>query len=92
MRIREVVNLSLKLMLRNRLRSALTILGIVIGIASIIIVFSAGEGIRSLITSQIESLELILFILRAKFLISKKVRKLLVKVLVRWLAEFRLLL
>lgn len=55
MRIREVVNLSLKLMLRNRLRSALTILGIVIGIASIIIVFSAGEGIRSLITSQIES-------------------------------------
>ena len=67
MRIREVVNLSLKLMLRNRLRSALTILGIVIGIASIIIVFSAGEGIRSLITSQIESLELILFILRAKF-------------------------
>ena len=42
-------------MLKNRLRSALTVLGMVIGIASIIIVFSAGEGIRSLIVGQIEA-------------------------------------
>ena len=39
----------------NKTRTALTILGMVIGIASVIIVFSAGEGINSLITGEIES-------------------------------------
>lgn len=42
-------------MLKNKMRTALTVLGMVIGIASIVIVFSAGEGIRSLIVGQIES-------------------------------------
>ena len=51
----EVVRLSLLSMARNRLRTALTVLGMVIGVASIIIVFSAGEGIRSLIVGQIEA-------------------------------------
>lgn len=55
MKIREVVKLSLMSMFRNKTRTALTVLGMVIGIASIIIVFSAGEGIRSLIVNQIES-------------------------------------
>ena len=39
----------------NLVRTGLTGLGIVIGIASVIIVFSAGEGIRGLVLSQIES-------------------------------------
>lgn len=39
----------------NKLRTALTVLGIVIGIASVIIVFSAGEGIKGLVFGQIES-------------------------------------
>jgi len=39
----------------NKVRTALTILGVVIGIASVIIVYSAGEGINSLIVGQIES-------------------------------------
>jgi putative ABC transport system permease protein len=51
----EVVRLSLLSMARNRLRTALTVLGMVIGVASIIIVFSAGEGIRTLIVGQIEA-------------------------------------
>ena len=55
MKIREVVKLSLLSMLRNKTRTALTVLGMVIGIASIVIVFSAGEGIRSLIVGQIEA-------------------------------------
>ena len=38
----------------NKLRTSLTVLGIVIGIASVIIVYSAGEGINSLITGEIE--------------------------------------
>ena len=39
----------------NKIRTALTVLGMVIGIASVIIVFSAGEGINSLIVGEIES-------------------------------------
>jgi len=39
----------------NMARSSLTVLGVVIGIASVIIVYSAGEGIRDLIMSQVES-------------------------------------
>lgn len=39
----------------NRSRTALTVTGLVIGVASIFMVFSAGEGLESLITGQIES-------------------------------------
>ncbi len=39
----------------NKVRTALTVLGMVIGIASVIIVFSAGEGINGLIVGEIES-------------------------------------
>lgn len=39
----------------NKTRTALTVLGMVIGIASVIIVFSAGEGIKQLIVGQVES-------------------------------------
>ncbi|MFA6106425.1 MAG: ABC transporter permease [Patescibacteria group bacterium] len=39
----------------NKGRTALAILGIVIGIASVIIVFSAGEGIRRLVVGQVEA-------------------------------------
>ncbi len=39
----------------NKLRTALTVLGIVIGIASVIIVFSAGAGIEDLILGQVET-------------------------------------
>ncbi|HPT08120.1 MAG TPA: ABC transporter permease [bacterium] len=55
MRIKDIVRLSFLSMLKNKMRTALTVLGMVIGISSIIIVFSAGEGIRSLIVGQIES-------------------------------------
>lgn len=43
------------MMKNNKARTALTVLGIVIGIASVIIVFSAGEGINGLVLNQIES-------------------------------------
>ncbi|MCK4554326.1 ABC transporter permease, partial [Candidatus Parcubacteria bacterium] len=39
----------------NKVRTGLTVLGMVIGIASVIIVFSAGEGINSLILGEVES-------------------------------------
>lgn len=39
----------------NKLRTGLTVLGIVIGIASVIIVYSAGAGINGLVVSQVEA-------------------------------------
>lgn len=42
-------------MKNNKTRTALTILGMVIGISAVIIVFSAGEGIRGLVVGQVES-------------------------------------
>ncbi len=39
----------------NKVRTGLTVLGMVIGIMAVIIVFSAGEGVKSLIVGQIES-------------------------------------
>jgi putative ABC transport system permease protein len=39
----------------NKVRTALTVLGVVIGISSVIIVYSAGEGINGLIMSEVES-------------------------------------
>ncbi len=42
-------------MKRNRIRTLLTVLGMMIGVASVVIVFSAGAGIQSLVLGQIES-------------------------------------
>lgn len=55
MKIFSIAKTALNSMGANRTRTALTVLGMVIGIASVIIVFSAGEGINSLILGQIES-------------------------------------
>jgi len=55
MNILSVIKISFRSILSNKVRTGLTILGIVIGIASVIIVFSAGDGIESLVVGQIES-------------------------------------
>ena len=44
-----------KSMMSNKARTFLTVLGVVIGISSVILVYSAGAGIESLITSQVDS-------------------------------------
>jgi len=53
--ILSALKLALSSMRANKVRTGLTVLGMVVGIASVIIVYSAGEGIRGLILSQIES-------------------------------------
>jgi putative ABC transport system permease protein len=55
MSIISTLKIALTAMRANKVRTGLTVLGMVIGIASVIIVYSAGEGIDSLITGQIES-------------------------------------
>lgn len=56
MDIRETINSAAAAILANRLRSGLTILGIVIGVTSVILLVSIVSGLRTFITSQIEGL------------------------------------
>ena len=55
MNIQETITISLRAMRANKVRTALTVLGMVIGIAMVIVVYSAGEGMRGLILGQVES-------------------------------------
>lgn len=47
--------LSVKSLAANPVRTVLTTLGIIIGIATVVLVLSAGEGFRSLINSQVQA-------------------------------------
>ncbi len=49
------LKIALKTFQRSKLRSSLTIFGIVIGIAMVVIVLSAGAGVKSLILNEISS-------------------------------------
>jgi len=55
MRIIIAFQLALRALRLNLVRTSLTVLGVVIGVASIIIVFSAGDGISRLVSGEIES-------------------------------------
>lgn len=52
----EILRLSLKSIVRNKVRSILTMLGIIIGVASVILLVSVGQGLQQYITGQFEQL------------------------------------
>ena len=52
----KVLKQSLKALSANKGRTALTMLGIVIGIGTVVLVLSAGAGFRSLIDAQLATL------------------------------------
>lgn len=52
----EIVLLSLKSIWRNKTRSALTMLGIIIGVSAVILLVSIGQGLQTYITAQFENL------------------------------------
>lgn len=56
MKLRHLFPLAAEFLRRNRVRAALTALGIVIGISSVVALVSAGTAARASITSQINSL------------------------------------
>lgn len=56
MHIRFILQTSFKAIKTNKSRSALTILGIVIGISSIVLIMSIGQGAESLILREVEML------------------------------------
>jgi ABC-type antimicrobial peptide transport system permease subunit len=55
MNILETLRLSFRAILRNRMRSFLTVLGIVIGVFSVIILIALVSGLQTYITNQISS-------------------------------------
>lgn len=52
----SILKVSLKNIKSNKLRSSLTMLGLIIGIASVIILVGIGNGASSSVTSQVQSL------------------------------------
>ncbi len=51
----EPIKISWRNLTGYKTRSILTIIGMVIGITAVVVIFSAGEGLRSLLLSQMES-------------------------------------
>ena len=56
MKIRILISLALESILKNKMRAMLTMLGIVIGVAAVIVMVAVGYGARSRIHEQINSL------------------------------------
>jgi putative ABC transport system permease protein len=56
MKLRILIGLALESILKNRMRAMLTMLGIVIGVAAVIVMVAVGYGARSRIHEQINSL------------------------------------
>jgi len=55
-RFRDSLIIALKSLSSNKLRSALTMLGIIIGVAAVIGLMSIGRGVETSITSTLEGL------------------------------------
>ena len=56
MRATESLRVALEALLANRLRSALTMFGVVIGVAAVVVLVAIGSGARDLVESEIEGL------------------------------------
>jgi putative ABC transport system permease protein len=53
--LRETIRVALGGLLSNKLRSALTIIGITIGVAAVIVLVSLGQGLQGYVTNQFSS-------------------------------------
>ncbi len=56
MKFIEFISIAIKSLLSNKLRSALTMLGMVIGVGAVIVLMSVGAGFQNMITSTFEGL------------------------------------
>ena len=56
MQIWESVRISLRALTVNKMRSILTMLGIIIGVGAVIALLSVGQGFEQYITQQFQSL------------------------------------
>lgn len=56
MKFTQAIKMAISSILSNKMRSLLTMLGIIIGILSVVILIAIGQGAKQSISSQIESL------------------------------------
>ncbi len=63
----EIVHAALQVVVRNKARSALTVLGLAIGVGAFIAMVAFGEGARSSVVSQFERLGINLLRIRVRF-------------------------
>lgn len=66
MRIFELVSMALRTVLSNPLRTILTMLGVIIGVSSVVTLVSIGQGTSSKVQSQIEGLGTNLLVVNIK--------------------------
>src|SRR5436309_3843337 len=51
-----IIRIAMRALARNKLRSALTMLGIIIGVGAVIAMVSIGQGAQSVVQEQIQSM------------------------------------
>ena len=56
MKFKSIITAAIKSILKSRMRSLLTALGIIIGVAAVIVMVSIGEGAQQQVETQIASL------------------------------------
>lgn len=56
MQFKETIRLSLESLLARKLRTALTVLGMVIGVGAVVLLVSVGQGAKNYVSSEFESL------------------------------------
>ncbi|MFA6253123.1 MAG: ABC transporter permease [Patescibacteria group bacterium] len=55
MTYREIIKMSVRTLRINKIRTLLTVLGVIIGISSVMIIVSAGDSMKKLVNGQLES-------------------------------------
>jgi putative ABC transport system permease protein len=70
----QTVRVALRALRLNKLRSGLTMLGIIIGVGAVIAMVGVGAGARALVAEQIRSLGSNLFIVRSESSVSRGAR------------------
>ncbi len=56
MRVADIVNVAARALLRNKMRSVLTALGIIIGVGAVIAIVAIGEGARARVAQAFSSM------------------------------------
>lgn len=56
MSLKQLILISLKAIFKNKMRSILTMLGVIIGVSSVILLLSLGSGLKTFVTGELEGL------------------------------------
>ena len=53
---KQLIKVSLRAIFKNKMRSSLTMLGVIIGVSSVILLLSLGSGLKTFVTGELEGL------------------------------------